>query len=185
MDELLERYRKVAGRFTATARAVPAAAWDAPAPCDGWVARDVVSHMIEWMPSVLFTAPGAPAAPAGAPSPDDDPLGAWLAFSDTVDAAMADPTTAALPVDVQGNRFRFDEAVATFAIGDILVHTWDVARATGLDETLDPDEVHRLLAAMEPIDEVLRASGHYGPKVDVPPDADEQTRLIAFTGRRP
>jgi hypothetical protein len=38
---------------------------------------------------------------------------------------------------------------------------------------------------MEGMDEVLRASGHYGPRVDVPPDADEQTRLIAFTGRRP
>ena len=32
---------------------------------------------------------------------------------------------------------------------------------------------------------VLRASGHYGSKVDVPNDADEQTRLIAFTGRQP
>ncbi len=29
------------------------------------------------------------------------------------------------------------------------------------------------------------ASGHYGPKVEVPADADEQTRLIAFTGRQP
>jgi hypothetical protein len=35
------------------------------------------------------------------------------------------------------------------------------------------------------MDEVLRQSGHFGPKVDVPDDADELTRLIAFTGRRP
>ena len=33
--------------------------------------------------------------------------------------------------------------------------------------------------------EELRASGPYGPKVTVPADADEQTRLIAFTGRQP
>ncbi len=58
-------------------------------------------------------------------------------------------------------------------------------RATGLDESLDPDEVHRLFEEMEPIDEVLRQSGHYGPRVDVAADADEQTRLIAFTGRVP
>jgi hypothetical protein len=38
---------------------------------------------------------------------------------------------------------------------------------------------------MEPLDDVLRASGQYGPRVDVPADADTQTRLIAFTGRRP
>ena len=66
-----------------------------------------------------------------------------------------------------------------------MVHTWDLARATGLDETLDPQEVHNLLMAMEPIDEMLRQSGQFGPRVIVPEDADEQTKLIAFTGRRP
>jgi hypothetical protein len=38
---------------------------------------------------------------------------------------------------------------------------------------------------MQPYEEALRTSGHYGPAVPVPPDADEQTRLIAFTGRTP
>jgi hypothetical protein len=45
--------------------------------------------------------------------------------------------------------------------------------------------VHRLLAGMEPMDEALRASGHYGPRTPVPDDADEQTRLLAFIGRTP
>ena len=35
------------------------------------------------------------------------------------------------------------------------------------------------------MDEVLRTSGKYGPRIDVPGDADEQTRLVAFAGRRP
>lgn len=34
-------------------------------------------------------------------------------------------------------------------------------------------------------DEALRSSGHYGARVDVPEDADVQTKLIAFTGRTP
>jgi uncharacterized protein (TIGR03086 family) len=72
-----------------------------------------------------------------------------------------------------------------FCTGDVLVHTWDLARATGLDERLDPDEVHRMYEGMEPMDEVLRQSGQFGPRVRVPDDADEQTKLIAFTGRRP
>jgi hypothetical protein len=38
---------------------------------------------------------------------------------------------------------------------------------------------------MQPIDEMLRSSGHYGPRVDVSSDADLQTKLIAFTGRDP
>jgi hypothetical protein len=42
-----------------------------------------------------------------------------------------------------------------------------------------------MLAGMEPRHEVVRTSGQYGPRVEVPADADEHTRLIAFTGRRP
>ncbi|HJR24764.1 MAG TPA: hypothetical protein VJ804_04775 [Acidimicrobiales bacterium] len=55
----------------------------------------------------------------------------------------------------------------------------------GLDESLDPDEVHRLLQTMEPNDEMMRQGTAFGPKVEVPYDADEQTRLIGFTGRTP
>ena len=78
-----------------------------------------------------------------------------------------------------------EHAIDGFCTGDVLVHTWDLARATGLDETLDPDEVHRMLTEMEPLDAALRKSGHFGPRVEVPADADEQTRLIAFLGRQP
>ena len=66
-----------------------------------------------------------------------------------------------------------------------MVHTWDLARATGLDETLDAAEVRRLVEGMEPHEEAMRTSGHYGPRVEVPDDADEQTKVIAFMGRRP
>jgi hypothetical protein len=60
-----------------------------------------------------------------------------------------------------------------------------VARATGGDERLDAEAVHRLFDGMEAMDEAMRSSGHFGPRVEVPEDADEQTRLIAFTGRTP
>jgi hypothetical protein len=65
------------------------------------------------------------------------------------------------------------------------VHTWDLARATGGDERLDADEVHRMVAGMEPYDDMMRSSGQYGPRVEVAADADEQARLLAFMGRRP
>lgn len=50
-----------------------------------------------------------------------------------------------------------------FGIGDVLVHTWGVARKTGRDEALDAEEVHRLLTSMQPRDEVMRRSGASGP----------------------
>jgi uncharacterized protein (TIGR03086 family) len=183
MTNTADRYRRVAGAFTETARRVPDDAWDHPAPCEGWVARDVVGHMVEWMPDFLADAPIELRA---GPSIDDDPLGAWLALRDSLQAALDDPEVAVREF-THGHvgTHTIDGAVGMFFLGDILVHTWDLARAAGLEVTLDPDEVHALLTGMEGMDEVLRASGHYGPRVEVPADADEQTRLLAFTGRHP
>jgi uncharacterized protein (TIGR03086 family) len=183
MSEISERYKKVADEFTRRARAVPAGAWDNPAPCEGWVARDVVRHMVDWMPGFFLGSIGVE-IPKG-PSVDDDPAGAWEALNDALQATLDDPELAAREFDMRAGRYSLEQAVATFCIGDVLVHTWDLARATGLDEALDPDEVQRLYEGMEPIDEILRQSGQYGPRVNVPDDADQQTKLIAFTGRHP
>ena len=68
---------------------------------------------------------------------------------------------------------------------DVFMHTWDLARATGQDATLDAGHCAELLTGMEPLDEMLRASGQYGPRVPVPDDAPSQDRLIAFIGRDP
>ena len=73
-------------------------------------------------------------------------------------------------------------------LGDVVVHTWDLARATGLDESLDADIVTEMLIGMQPIDDMLRQSGHYGPKVDGrrrrrrPDEADRVHRPHALTG---
>ena len=63
----------------------------------------------------------------------------------------------------------FAAAVDQLGTSDLVMHQWDLARATGGDERLDPDEVHQLLVGMEPLDEILRASGHYGPASRCPP----------------
>lgn len=173
----------MAAQFTRRVTEVAPASWGAPAPCEGWLARDVVRHMVEWMPGLVFDGIGL-RRPA-APSVDDDPAGAWAALDRAIQAALDDPDVARREFDMRGGRFSFEDAVDMFCTDDVLVHTWDLARATGLDETLDPDEVHRVFSGMEPMDAALRSSGHYGARVPVPDDADEQTRLIAFTGRHP
>ena len=185
MKSVAERYADVADTFTSRIREVPAGAWEHEAPCEGWVARDVVRHLVEWVPGFFQNLAGLDLGVAGAPSVDDDPLGAWTALDRGLRSALADPSVSERTFEMQGTTRTIEEAIAMFVLGDVVVHTWDLARATGLDETLDPDEVHGMLEGMLPMDEVLRQSGHYGPKVAVPDDADEQTRLIAFTGRRP
>ena len=184
MSEIADRYRAVADGFTRRATAVPDAAWDRPAPCVGWVARDVVGHLVEWIPPFLHDAAGVE-LPEG-PSIATDPAHAWLTMSDGIQALLDDPTSASRDFDhPRAGRHRLDDAIAMFILGDVLIHTWDLARATGLDEALDAAEVAWMFEGMQGIDEMLRQSGQYGPKIDVDESADLQTRLIAFTGRRP
>jgi uncharacterized protein (TIGR03086 family) len=178
-----QRFAKVADTFGETVRAVPDDAWDRPAPCEGWVARDVVGHLVEWVPGFFVSFAELDLGPM--PSVDDDPVAAWAALDAATRAALADPEIATREFDMPAGHHTVESAVSTFYTPDVLVHTWDLARATGLDERLDPDEVHALFVAMEPMDEMLRGSGQFGARVPVPDDADEQTKLIAFTGRQP
>jgi uncharacterized protein (TIGR03086 family) len=183
MSEIADRYRRVAADFTDKIAAVPAAAWDNESPCPGWTARDVVAHLVEWLSGFFFGLweidPG-PIPPAA-----ENPGAAWAAVDRAIQAALDDPAAAALTRDTPVGTSSFEAAVDRICTPDVLVHTWDLARATGLDDTLDADAVHRMVEGMGPSDEAMRASGHFGPKVEVPDDADEQTRLIAFMGRQP
>ncbi|MGW0876027.1 TIGR03086 family metal-binding protein [Streptomyces sp. NPDC002740] len=165
-------------------RGVSPAAWDNPAPCEGWVARDVVRHLVEWFPAFLKSGTGVE-LPQG-PSVDDDPVAAWTVHCDGVQALLDDPATAGKVLsNPHIGEVPLDQAVDRFYTADVFMHTWDLARASGQEETLDPVRCARMLDGMLPLDDVLRKSGQYGPRVEVPENADVQTRLLAFIGRTP
>jgi uncharacterized protein (TIGR03086 family) len=94
----------------------------------------------------------------------------------TADRVLANPHTGALPLD---------RAIDQFYTPDVFMHTWDLARATGQDDRLDPDFCAHLLAGMEQMEQVIRSSGQYGARVEVPDDAGPQTRMLGFIGRDP
>jgi len=181
-DHPAERHRQLAGGFTD--RVLGTRDWDAPSPVEGWVARDVVGHLIEWLPGLL--AGGAGIELATDVSVDDDPAAAWLAHVAAVQALLDDPATADRLLQNQYiGQLPVDQAIDRFYTTDVFLHTWDLARATGQDDRLDPQLCADLLAGMEPIDELLRSSGQYGARVPVPPDAGPQDQLIGFIGRDP
>jgi len=183
-SESAERYRRVASGFTQRVNAIHGDYWSLPAPCEGWVAVDVVRHLVDWVPPLL--ADGAGVSLVVEPPVDTDPVAAWLSLSDGIQALLDDPDRATLIFDhPHAGRHQLDDAVMMFILTDVLIHTWDLARAAGLDETLDVDEVARMFDGIYEVDELLRESGEYGPKVEVAADADVQTQLIAFLGRQP
>jgi uncharacterized protein (TIGR03086 family) len=176
-----ERHRRIARDFTDRMQRVTD--WDLPAPEAGWTARHVVDHLVTWLPS--FLSGGGVALPV-APTATDDPVAAWTFHADAVQTLLDDPERAATPFShPQVGSMPANEAVDRFYTPDIFMHTWDLARASGQDVTLEPEFCTELLAGMEPMEDAMRSSGQYGPKVEVPADADPQTRLIGFIGRDP
>jgi len=176
------RHRAVAGRFAELTRG--AEQWDVPSPVPEWLARDVVRHLVEWFPP--FLAGGSGIRLTEGPSVDDDPAGAWRHHADAVQRLLDDPETPGRSfTDPHVGELPLDVAVDRFYTTDIFMHTWDLARATGQDDTLDPTLCAELFEGMQPIDELLRSSGQYGPRVPVPDDAPAQDRMLGFIGRDP
>jgi uncharacterized protein (TIGR03086 family) len=177
-----QTHARDAGAFTDRVRGATPESWDAPAPVDGWSARDVVRHLVEWFPGFLHAGTGIE-LPAG-PSVDDDPVGAWVTQCDAVQGLLEDPASASVVLsNPHLGEVPLPTAIDRFYTADVFMHTWDLARATGQDERLDEQRCRELYERMLPMDEVLRASGQFGPAVAVPSDADPQTKLLGFIGR--
>lgn len=175
-----ERHRLVTGVFAD--RVEGAHDWDAPAPVDGWTARDVVRHLVEWFPG--FLADGDVELPSG-PSVDDDPVAAWRAHAGAVQSLLDGPDADRPFTHPRAGAHPLDQAIDMFYTSDVFMHTWDIARATGQDDRLDPDLCAQLLAGMAQMEDLMRSSGQYGPAVPVPDDAPVQDRMIGFIGRDP
>ena len=176
-----ERHRQIAGDFTIRVQGVTD--WDAPTPVAGWTTHDVVDHLLTWLPGLLST--GGVAFPTN-PSVTDDPVAAWSFHANAVQELLDDPERAAAPCShPQVGSMSAGDAIDRLYTSDVFMHTWDLARASGQDATLEPGFCTHLLAGMEAMEDAIRASGQYGTRVEVPPDADPQTRLLGFIGRDP
>lgn len=142
----------------------------------------MVGHLTEWIPA-FFGPQGVEFPPI--PSVQDDPLGAWEAVQATIARALDDPTLAAKPIATPFSTQTLAETGDMIVTGDVFTHTWDLARATGQPETLDPDQLQRMIAGLAAMpEEALRADGMFGPRIDVPTDADDQTKFLGYVGRR-
>jgi hypothetical protein len=90
---------------------------------------------------------------------------------DAVQALLDDPATAGLTLsNPHIGALPVDRAIDQFYTPDVFMHTWDLARATGQDDRLDAGFCAQLLAGMEPMEDVIRSSGQYGPAVPVRAD---------------
>jgi len=182
MTEMSDRYRRLAAEFTQSVEAVPAERWDDPSPCQEWTARQVLDHVVTTHSSMAGYV--GVTLPAGPPV-TEDPVGGWASARDGMQALLVDPATAQLEYDGHFGRTNLERTVDGFLCFDLVVHRWDIARATGGDERMNSAEVRRIRAEAEGFGDMIRSTGVCGPEVPAPASANEQDRLLSFLGRRP
>lgn len=178
--QISRRYRRLADTFTDRLRAVPATGWDAATPCADWTVRQIADHVVETQHNVAGYVGRTLPTTSG-----DDPVVAWRAASAGLQELLDDPATAEAEFTGMAGPTTLESAVDQFLCFDLIIHGWDIARATGQDERIDPGEVRRLLAQAEGFGDALRMPGGFGPVLSVPQGASEQDELLAFLGRQP
>jgi uncharacterized protein (TIGR03086 family) len=178
-----DRYRRLADAFEAKVAAVPAGDWANQSPCTEWSARDVVRHIVD-VHGMMLRPTGRQLSPA--PSVDDDPLASFRAARADVERVLEDPDIANTEYDGVFGRTKVSDTIDRFMCFDLVVHGWDLARATGQDETIPEDEVDRVLGFIERMGTAtMRENGVTGPEVPVPADASKQDRMLGLLGRDP
>lgn len=163
--------------------------WDETTPCTDWTVRDLVNHITSelWWSTQL--ARGRTMDEVG-----DRFDGELLGDNPRAEVDRA--------IDASVEAFRGDhiadvdtsqgpmaaEHYLNQMFTDALVHTWDLAVATGQDTSLDPElcaVAHERAAATRSEIDGARQAGLFGPEVPVAEDASHQAKLLALLGRDP
>jgi uncharacterized protein (TIGR03086 family) len=184
IDDRAATHVAVCRRFADAIEAVDGH-WNRPTPCPEWDARGVVEHVIGFH-DVLLLRP----LDAKPHRPPDDPVERWAVTVDALDGLFARPGLFDAVIEVPA---RGEAPASTVDAGrlvpilsqDVLVHTWDLARAVGADDRLDADLCAKFLARLPDDPDALAKSGMFASPVSVPDGADAQTRLLARLGRDP
>jgi len=189
-DELTNLQRAIGG-FGARLREVGDDQWALPTPCSEWTVRELANHLVNggYMAERMLAGATADEVVAGF-DPDAlgaSPVAAFEASSAAEAKAFAAPGALDRIVHHPGAGDIPGSTLLGFITGDNLLHTWDLARACGLDETLDPQVVAATWAALEPLAPMIPSIGVFGsgPSGTVGADAPMQVRLLDLSGRRP
>ncbi|MEU3194990.1 TIGR03086 family metal-binding protein [Streptomyces sp. NPDC006992] len=154
-----------------------------PTPCADYDVRALLNHLFH---VVIGFQALAGRGTADFSSTPDRLTGDWRARfrEETVELAKAWSAPDALEGVSQGMGLP-QRTVAHMVMGDLLVHGWDLARATDQDYRPDPaalDEAGPAFAEMAPM---ARKAGVFGEEIPPPPGATPFERLLMLSGRDP
>ena len=181
---ITERHLAVCRRFGDAMRAADGK-WDRSTPCDAWDAREVLEHVIGFHDVLLLRPLGL-----NPERPRDDPQQRWRLTVDRLTEALSREGLFEIVIDIPaiGNNpvSQLDaRALVPRLTQDVLIHTWDLARAVGADDKLDPAWCAMVFDRLPADPNALSASGMFAAPVAVADDVDIQSKLLARLGRDP
>jgi uncharacterized protein (TIGR03086 family) len=171
-DGVAELHLAVCRRFGEAVRSANGK-WDRRSPCDAWDARGVLEHVIGFHDVLLLRPLGLKPN-----RPREDPQVRWQLTYDSLTEAFESGRTTQLDA----------QKLVPNLTRDVLVHTWDLARAVGADDRLDPRWCEHCYAGLPEDPQALSASGMFNAPVAVGSETSEtdvQARLLARLGRDP
>ena len=169
---------------------------DDATPCTEWNVRDVMNHVIGGAEVLAGSLEGNIPEGVGGVSPVSSYLGAMnvaklaQAYADeTARALAAVQMPGAMESATPGGMMTVPQFLIAMAT-DHIIHGWDLARATGQDDTLDAEVVEVAYGMMTSPEgsmfvDMGRQMGFVGPAVAVPDSASVQDKLVARMGRQP
>jgi uncharacterized protein (TIGR03086 family) len=187
MTELLD-LTPAARRMAAVVAGIPDAALDAPTPCPAYSVGDLLDHVASL--TVAFTRAATKDLGEQGSPPPGNAANLDAGWRDTIPAdlealaaAWREPAawqgmTRAGGIDMPG------EVAGIVAVDELLVHGWDLARATGQDFDADEAALDATLGFYSMFDDASRGDA-FGPAVDVPASAPALTRVVGASGRDP
>ena len=156
--------------------------WSDPTPCTDWNVRQLLNHIVGGTKMFLSMQTGGGPVDRSADHLGDDPLGSWRGAVAELRAAFAEDGALERTVTTP-----FGEGpglvLVTMRVNEMMVHGWDVAKATGQSTDLDPELAAQCLDDFRRLRASGRGSGMFAEVQEAPPGATVADQLAAVTGR--
>jgi len=186
MNNIAELHRRALDATRDRVAAIESSQMAWATPNDDWDVRALLNHVISGNLWAAELAAGATIEQVGdrldGDIIGDDPLSAYDRSAEAAAAAFEAPGALEAPCAVSYGPVP-GSVYAEHRFIDVLIHGWDLAKATGQDTRIDPTLTAASLKVLAPQIDVLQASGAFGTPIQVGPDADPQTRLLGLLGR--
>ena len=167
-------WRQAAEAFDQRYQAVQAEQMEASTPCANWNVKQLIDHAVNTQAQFAGPLVGAEIAEGAE----------WPQVYQAINAAIEDPSV--LEGMIDDPNMGTVPKVQNFGIAtsDMLIHTWDVAKAIGGDTELPAEAVQACHTGMQHFpEEMMRSEGMFGAKVECAADADVQTQMLSHAGR--